>query len=173
MVSGFLWLFFSDSLYEAWLREKWLDWFGGPWYSVGPYALANALIAFLPMVLAVILALYWGAKFSMLNSGAKHRVNLLALSNARIALQQGLASLDTIEQEYKHRLTAFERLQKDINELESVRGIDVDDLRKKLSALSHANRRSIWFERSLGFVLGVVGSLVATVIWEARSLLLP
>lgn len=161
---GTCWLLFSDGLYDDWLHNNWPKWFGGQWYEQGPYVLVKAVLGFLPMLVLMAFGMYLGAKFGILNAEVKHRANLKALANARNALQQGLLSLDTIEKEYKHRLTAFETLQKNINELESVRGIDVDDLRKKLGALSQANRRSVWFERLIGFVLGIIASVVATFI---------
>lgn len=163
-VLGFGWTFFGDVLYADWLRSNWLKWFGHQWYANGSSTAMVGGIIGIPAVALLVVAIYLGSKFAILNAEAKHRTNLKALATARNALQQGLLSLDTIEEEYKHRLSAFEKLQKNIDELESVRGIDVDDLRKKLGALSQANRRSVWFERLIGFVLGVIASVVATFI---------
>ena len=158
------WTFFGDVLYGDWLRSSWLKWFGEPWRDDGSSIAMISSIILIPAVVLLILGIYLGSQFAILNAEAKHRTNLKALANARNALQQGLLSLDTIEEEYKHRLSAFEKLQKNIDELESVRGIDVDDLRKKLGALAQANRRSVWFERLMGFVLGIIASVVATFI---------
>ena len=101
-----------------------------------------------------------------LNIVSLHETNLKELGKAKVALQQSLVSIATIEKEYRGKLQSFERLSAQLEELQSVKDIDTQELRKKLNAIALASRRTAWFERFLGLVTGVVTSLLATYIWE-------
>lgn len=166
------WLFyFSDVLVAGPLRENWKEIFGVEWHKDTEWRYLPILagVMLIPTLALGVIAIWLFVKFYNLNFSTIHHANLKELAKARNALQQSLSSIDTIEREYKGKLDSYERLQKQLEELQSVKEIDTEDLRKKLNAIASASRVSAWFQRVIGFFVGIISSLLAAYLWEILS----
>ena len=168
-IAALAWLFyFSDALVIDSLRERWEEIFGIEWFkdTKWRYLPILFLTTFAPTFVLGGVAAALFVRFYNLNFSTIHHANLRELAKARDALQQSLSSIDTIEREYKGKLDSYEQLQKQLEELQSVKEIDTEDLRKKLSAIAAASRFSAWFQRVIGFLVGILSSLLAAYLWE-------
>ena len=168
-IAAFAWLFyFADVLVVDQLKSRWIEWYGVKWFEASDWQILPifSAVTFGPMVILLGLAVWLFSRFYYLNIVSLHETNLKELGKAKVALQQSLVSIATIEKEYRGKLQSFERLSAQLEELQSVKDIDTQELRKKLNAIALASRRTAWFERFLGLVTGVVTSLLATYIWE-------
>ena len=163
---------FSDLLVH--LAKAWPSWWGvklhddTAWRTLPIFLVAGAG----PVILLGLVAAAFYMKHYYLTLASLHEANLLELEKARTALQIGLRTVEAIEREYKDRLAAYERVREQLEELQSVKNIDTEDLRKRLNALASATRSRLWVERGIAFALGVLSSLVASYIW-ARVFGLP
>jgi hypothetical protein len=160
-------LFISGAWVEPYLKDNWVRWFGVEWFQDVEWRSTSIFFSasILPMIVLMFAALWTVSRYYQLNFLQMHAANLKDLEKAREALQQGLVSLATIESEYKGKLQSYERLQTQLVELQAVKNIDTEDLRRKLNAIASASRASAWFERGLGFFMGVMSSLVASYVW--------
>jgi hypothetical protein len=168
-LSGAVWLFYgSDAWVTPYLRANWLRWFNVEWFQDTEW---RSLVVFGTVLIGPVLGfgaltLWAYAHYYYANFATIHETNLLELEKAKAALQQSLVSVSTIEREYKGKLESYQQLQKQLEELQSVKKIDTEDLRKKLNAIAAASRSNVWFERSVGFFIGVLSSLFAAYVWE-------
>lgn len=168
-IGALFWMFYaSDVVVVPYLRENWLRWFKVEWFRDTEWRTLPIYmaIAFGPMLALGVLCLWFAARYYYLNFATIHEANLLELGKAKSALQQSLVSVSTIEKEYKGKLESYQRLQKQLEDLQSVKEIDTEDLRRKLNAIAAASRTSVWFERGLGFLIGALSSLFASYVWE-------
>lgn len=167
-----VWLFgVGGYIEEELLKPNWEGWFGQEWFE-GPDLLwllalfASSLFPALIIGLVALSALY---SYYMANFSTIHQKNLVELDRAKIALRQSLDSVEVIEREFKIKLESYEKVQRQLEELQSVKDLDTEELRKKLSAIEQATHSSILFQRLLGFLAGVASSLVAAYIWEVLN----
>ena len=168
-VAALAWMFYlADVLVVDHLKSKWVEWYGVEWYKASEWHWLPVLglVTFGPMFFLGAIAIWLASRFYYLNLSSIHEANLKELGKAKTALQQSLVSVEVIEREYKGKLQSFERLQTQLDELQSVKDIDTQELRKKLNAIALASRHTIWFQRFLGFAIGVMSSLLAAYIWE-------
>lgn len=168
-IAALAWMFYgADAWVIPYLRGNWLYWFGVEWFKDTEWRTLPILIstALGPMILFGFMSFLFFSKYYYLNFATIHQTNLLELEKAKSALQQGLASVSAIEREYKGKFESYQQLQKQLEELQSVKEIDTEDLRRKLSAIAIASQNNVWVERGIGFFIGVCSSLFATYAWE-------
>lgn len=164
----FLWMFWLSELSDNFVEAKSSALFNLPWREV-PNWIRNVwrvLSIGLPMVLVFGIIIYCGAKLEEANRSVVYAANLKDLSKARVALEQGLRSLDKIEAEYKLKMASYDKLQKQLDELSSIREVDVADLQKKLNAIAIASRHKVWAGRIGLFLAGIATSLLGAFIWD-------
>ena len=169
VLCAFAWFFyFSDVIILEYLYKRWVDWFGVKWYEDNPWRTTPALlfVMFVPAALLMAIAIWAARRFYYTNFASIHETNIKELGKARSALQQSLVSIDAIEREFKGKLESYERLQQQLEELQTVKHIDTQELQKKLNAIALASRHTVWFQRIVGFIVGIFSSLLAAYIWE-------
>jgi len=168
VVAALSWMFyFANVLVIDYLSDNWHEWYGVRFYdSPWQYIPINLTVNLGPMIVLLGLAILFYRRFYYLNFSSLHEANLRELSKAKAALRQGLESVAVIEREYKGKIETFEQLKVQLDELQSVKNIDTQDLRKKLNAIALANRHLVWFDRFIAFVIGVVSSLIASYVWD-------
>src|SRR5262245_44669015 len=168
------WAGFASSDLLDHLEKAWPSWYGVNFYDDTAWrALPIFLVAAAgPVILLGLVAAAFYLKYYYVNFASLHEANLLELAKARTALQIGLKTVEATEREYKNRLAAYERVREQLDELQSVKNIDTEDLRKKLNAITSATRSRLWVERGIAFALGVLSFLAASYIW-ARVFGLP
>jgi hypothetical protein len=168
------WAGFATSDLLDHLEKAWPSWYGVKLHDDTAWRALPILLAAGagPVILLGLVAAAFYLRHYYLNFAALHETNLFELAKARTALQIGLKTVETIERGYKSRLVAYERVSEQLDELQRVKNIDTEDLRKKLNAIASATRSRLWVERGIAFALGVLSSLVASYIW-ARVIGLP
>lgn len=165
----FAWMFyFSDLLVVKPLQANWVAFFGVEFFKDSNWRYLSILMfsTFVPLIIFSAIAFALVNRFNKLNGSAIHHQNIKGLEKAREALQQGIRSIDTITLEYQGKLESYKKLQQQLEELQTVRDIDTEDLRKKLNAIASANRLGIWFDRFVSFFVGIMSSLIAAYLWR-------
>lgn len=170
VVLALVWIFWGVYLLEGYMRSNSESWFGRKWYEL-PSLIEGAwiVISLLPMAIFVVVAWLCLAKVEISNRSLLYQSNLKDLSKARLALQQGLGSLDKIESEYKVKIASFEKLQKQLDDLSAVKDLNVAELQSKLNAIALATRNRVWAGRIAAFVLGIFSSLLSSYLWSMLS----
>jgi hypothetical protein len=167
-----IWFFYApNNFVTPYLKSQWLTWFGVEWYldSEWRYLPIFSIASFGPALPVGYLAYKFASSFYYRNFASIHESNLKELDKAKLSLQQGIASIVTIEREYKNKLELYERVQIQLQELQAVKDIDTEDLRKKLNAIASASKFSSWAQRTFGFLAGIISSLLASYIWQVMN----
>lgn len=167
MAVGFAWFYVGDRIVTEYIQPSWEGWFGTPWYKSSSWISIPAFALFVFGPIFSLLAMAWVLihRFERINFGSIHNANLSNLTQAKSALEKSLESIVLIEKEYREKVAAHQSIQTQLDELKAVRDIDVETLQKKLNAIAFATRRSQHLQTLIGFVLGVLSSLVASWIW--------
>jgi hypothetical protein len=169
VIIGLSWMaYFADALLVDNLKGNWPKWYGLKWFEDSAWHTIPVFlfVNFGPASCLIGLAAWLIRHILDKNFAAIHNTNLKDLGKAKIALQQCLISVEAIDKEYRGKLKSFELLQSQLEELQSVKDIDTIELRKKLNAIAQVSRNNVWFERILGFIIGITSSLFASYIWE-------
>jgi hypothetical protein len=91
---------------------------------------------------------------------------LKKLADARKAMTDAVAYLALIEQDLQQKSHEAERLQDQVLSLRLINEENVEDLQRKLKAMSVLNTQRIWYERGFAFFIGVASSIAATFLIE-------
>ena len=137
------------------------------------YALPElwSLLSLVSLALGPPFLLFFGVSIYFGKWRASHRSQLIGeqltkLSNARNTLRSAVISIENIEQELRFKSEQTAKLEAELASLTSLNAETATELRTKLDAMQILNRRHVWFERTLSFVIGVVSSLVASYAWQ-------
>lgn len=167
---GISWMTWGWDYVSELFRNRSEAWFGRPWHQLPDWI--NGAVGFMtasPVFVFALVTWFCVSKLESTNRSLLFQADIRNLSKARFALQQGLASLDKIEADFKVKVASYERLQKQLDELAAVKDINVEELQKKLNAIALATRGRVWFGRIAAFVLGILSSLFSSYLWDLIS----
>lgn len=164
------WMIWGVDYATELLKNNSVTWFGKPWYELSSLVYSPLLfLIFVPAFSSIGLFWWFLTKAEELNRPIIVEVNLQGLAKAKVALQQGLSSLDKIESEVRAKMAMYEKLQKQLDELSTVKDLNVEQLQKKLNAIAIATRGKTWLGRASAYFLGIVSSVFSSYVWELIS----
>lgn len=129
-------------------------------------------------VAAVLLGLILGGiSFYQAQEKEKLRTQNLTYDKQLEVLSQVLSSINNLKSfvniqknELQEQQAILERVKKEKEKLSLVVKADRQVVEALFRIQAERNRTSVWTERLIGFLLGVIGSLVATVVFSAFRL---
>jgi ABC-type multidrug transport system fused ATPase/permease subunit len=134
------------------------------------YLAVFVIVGYVLPIAIFFVAILWLAKAAIArNPALQHIAQLEKLRAAHESMKWAHLHLADLERTYRAQLDAFTAIQQQLEDVKSLRDSDVEDLKRKLRAIEAASQERVWKERFAGFLLGVVASLVASLIWALLS----
>jgi len=133
------------------------------------------------VVIAVLAGLITvGTLFYQVHERETLRTQNLSYDKQLKVLSQVLSSINNLKtfanaqkNQLQEQQAILERLKKEKEKLSLVVKADRQIVEALFRIQAERNRSSAWTDRLIGFLLGVIGSLVATVVWSAFRLRRP
>ena len=88
------------------------------------------------------------------------------LSKSLAVIKSGISSITTLESQYKSKLEEFNKISEQLDDIRSAKGVDVAELQKQIDVLASASPKSRRPSVLSGILIGVIGSVVASAIWD-------
>lgn len=169
LAAAVLWLIYIRDPSRVYMAHA-PEWFGRPVTELPTwFGFAAIVLGLLPAFVFIGASWLCLNRFERANQMRMHQATLEGIQRAKVALSQGLKSIDELERQYREKIQRFEQVQQQLEELQTVRHIDTQQLQRKLNAIAYASRYKVWTTRIGAFLLGIVSSILSSYLWDLIS----